>query len=102
MERETLKDGYIYDYISGVQVKATPEEVEAVQVYSKILFEDYNYPANCIQTRPQFRVKASPSDTQYKYPVDIVVFKTSEKKRGEEYDNKSRYKDCISESFSTN
>ncbi|MBQ3623781.1 MAG: N-6 DNA methylase [Bacteroidaceae bacterium] len=85
METETLKDGYIYDYISGVQVKATPEEVEAVQVYSKILVEDYNYPANCIQTRPQFRVKASPSDTQYKYPVDIVVFKTSEKKRGEEY-----------------
>ncbi len=85
METETLKDGYIYDYISGVQVKATPEEVEAVQVYSKILVEDYNYPANCIKTRPQFRVKASPSDTQYKYPVDIVVFKTSEKKRGEEY-----------------
>ena len=31
METETLKDGYIYDYISGVQVKATPEEVEAVR-----------------------------------------------------------------------
>ena len=85
MDTEILKDGYIYDYISGVQVKATPEEVEAVQVYSRILVEDYNYPANCIQTRPQFRVKASPSDTQYKYPVDIVVFKTEEKKRGDEY-----------------
>ncbi len=39
---EKLKDGYIFDYISGQQVKATPEEIEAVQVYSKILVEDAN------------------------------------------------------------
>lgn len=85
MEKDILKNGYIYDYISGLQVKTSPEEVEAVQVYSKILVEDYHYPKDNIQTHPQFRVKASPSDTSYKYPVDIVVFKTPEKKRGEEY-----------------
>lgn len=79
------KDGFIIDYISGVQVKASPEEVEATQVFSRILVEDYGYPKSHIQTRPQFRVKASPSDTEYKYPVDIVVFKTEEKKRGQEY-----------------
>lgn len=78
------KVGYIIDYISGIEVKATPEETEAVQVFSKILVEDYNYPKSVIQTRPQFRVKASPSDTQYKYPIDITVFKTDKKKRGEE------------------
>lgn len=79
------KEGYIIDFISGQQVKATQEEVEATQVYSKILVEDYGYLKSQIQTRPQFRVKASPSDSEYKYPVDIVVFKTKEKKRGQEY-----------------
>lgn len=85
MSTESLKPGYILDYISKEQVKATPEEIEAVQVYSKILVEDYGYPKECIQTRPQYRIKSSPSDTQYKYPLDITVFKTAEKKRGEEY-----------------
>lgn len=79
------KEGYIIDYISGELVKATPEEVNATQIFSKTLVEDYGYPKTHIQTRPQFRVKASPSDIEYKYPVDIVVFKTKEKKRGEEY-----------------
>ena len=57
------KEGYVFDYISGVEVKATPEEINAVQVFSKILVEDYKYPKTHIQTRPQFRVKARPSDT---------------------------------------
>lgn len=83
-ENQKLKEGYILDYISGEQVKASPEEVEATQVFSKILVEDYGYPKNHIQTRPQFRVKASPSDVELKYPVDIVVFKTEERKRGDE------------------
>ncbi len=85
IENTVLKEGYIIDHISGLEIKATPEEIEAVQVFSKILIEDYGYPKECIQTRPQFRVKGSPSDTSYKYPIDITVFKTKEKKRGEEY-----------------
>ena len=80
-----IPDGFLVDYISGEIVKATPEEINAVQVYSKMLVSDYMYKKDQIQTRPQFRVKASPSDTEYKYPVDIVVFKTDEKKRGDEY-----------------
>ena len=60
----TLKDGYILDYISGIQIKETPEEIDAVQVFSKQLVEDYGYPKDLIQTRPQFRVKSRPSDTQ--------------------------------------
>ena len=79
------KNEVITDYISGLQVKATPEEVNAVQVFSKILVEDYHYPKDCIQTHPQYRVKSSPSDTRYKYPIDITVFKTPEKNRGDEY-----------------
>ncbi len=82
---ETPKEGYIFDYISGEQVKATPEEINAVQIYSQILVSDYGYKKEQIQTRPQFRVKASPSDTEYKYPVDIVVFKNKERKRGDEF-----------------
>lgn len=62
------KEGYVFDYISGVEVKATPEEINAVQVFSKILVEDYKYPKNHIQTRPQFRVKARPSDIKKSIP----------------------------------
>ena len=54
----------IKDYISGQLVKSTPEEVEAVQPFSKILVEDYGYPKEYIQTRPQWRVKVRPSDVK--------------------------------------
>ncbi|GBU23214.1 hypothetical protein R80B4_03130 [Fibrobacteres bacterium R8-0-B4] len=60
--------------ISGVEVNATSEEVEAVQIFAKQLVEDYGYPKEHIQTRPQHRVKVRPSDTKKEYPVDIAVF----------------------------
>lgn len=74
---QIVRDGWILDYISWLEVKATPEEVEAVQVFSQSLVEDYGYPKNYIQTRPQFRVKQRPSDSDKKYPVDIAIFKSS-------------------------
>jgi type I restriction enzyme M protein len=69
-----LKEGYIKDFISEIAVRATPEEIEAVQVFSRMLVDDYDYPKELIQTRPQWRVKARPSDTKKEYPVDITVF----------------------------
>ena len=45
------KEGYIVDYISGQEIKGTPEEVEAVQVFAKQLVEDYGYSKNQIQTK---------------------------------------------------
>jgi type I restriction enzyme M protein len=54
----------IIDYISGVSVNATSEEIDAVQVFSRQLVEDYGYPKEHIQTRPQHRVKVRPSDTK--------------------------------------
>lgn len=63
----------IIDYVSGISVPATPEEINATQVYSRILCEDYGYPKDFLQTRPQYRVKASPSDKSG-YPIDIAVF----------------------------
>lgn len=69
----------IFDYISGIEVNATPEEIEATQVFSKVLVEDYNYPKENIQTRPQYHVKSRPSDTKKEYPVDIAVFSNSKK-----------------------
>ena len=77
-----LKEGYIEDFISGTPVRATPEEVEAVQVFSKMLVDDYGYRKELVQTRPQWRVKVRPSDTKKEYPVDIAVF--SEKKHKDE------------------
>ena len=59
-----IKDGYIIDYISGQPVKETPEEIEAIQPFSKILVDDYGYPKEYIHTRPQYRVKVRPSDTK--------------------------------------
>ncbi|MGJ3730231.1 hypothetical protein [Enterococcus faecium] len=56
------REGYIEDYISGIQVKERPEEIEAVQPFSKILVDDYGYPKENIVTRPQWRVKVRPSD----------------------------------------
>ena len=75
---EELKEGYIIDYISGQQVKETPEEVDAVQPFSKILVNDYGYPKSHVHTRPQYRVKVRPSDTKKEYPVDIAVFSDDE------------------------
>jgi len=45
-----VKEGYLIDFISGEEVKATPEEVEAVQIFSKQLVEDYGYPKEHIQS----------------------------------------------------
>jgi len=59
--------------------------MEAVQVFSKPLVEDYGYSKQQILTHPQFRVKANPSDIQGKYPVDIAVFLNAQKKDDEVY-----------------
>lgn len=75
----------IIDYISGKEVAATPEEIQAVQVFSKQLVEDYGYKKEQIQTKPQYRVKVRPSDTKKEYPVDIAVFKNKEKKEDDIY-----------------
>lgn len=79
------KDGYIFDYISGIEIKATPEEVNATQEISKILVHDYLYPKEVIRTRPQFFVKRTPSEKKPSYPVDIAIFKTAEKKAEDLY-----------------
>lgn len=67
----------IQDYISGKFVSATPEEIDAVQPFSRKLVEDYGYPKLQIRTRPQFRVKRRPSDNNKSWPVDIAVFSSN-------------------------
>jgi type I restriction enzyme M protein len=69
--------GYVTDFISGKLVRATPEETEAVQVFARRLVEDFDYPKDVIQTRPQFRVRMRPSQENRGrgYPVDIAVFR---------------------------
>ena len=74
-----LKSGYVADFISGLPVKDTPEERDAVQVFARRLVEDYGYPKDLIQTRPQYRVRIRPSDEEKSYPVDTAVFRTSKK-----------------------
>ncbi len=69
-----MEDGFIEDFVSGVRIKETPEEVDAVQPFSKILFYDYGYPKENIRTRPQWRIKSQPSDQTKKYPLDIAIF----------------------------
>ena len=75
----------LIDFISGIEIKSTPEEVDAVQVFAKQLVEDYGYPKEYIQTHPQHRVKVRPSDTKKEYPVDIAVFKNDKKDENELY-----------------
>ncbi len=74
-----MKDGYLIDYITGSEVKATLEELQAVQPFSRVLVEDYGYPKEFITTHPQYRVKVRPSDTKKEYPVDIAVFSSAQK-----------------------
>ncbi len=76
---EPVGPGYIRDFISGQPVKATPEEVDAVQVFACRLVEDYGYPKSHIQTRPQWRVRKHPSDEEKSYPVDIAVFRSEKR-----------------------
>lgn len=78
-EVSELKDGYIIDFISGLPVKNTPEQADALQVISQRLVDEYHYDKRQIQTQPQFRVRKRPSDESKSYPVDIAVFKTIEK-----------------------
>ncbi|MBN3928738.1 N-6 DNA methylase [Streptomyces verrucosisporus] len=68
----------IVDIVSKREVPATPEEKEAVQPFARQLIEDYGYPVSRIRTRPQWHVKASPSDKAKKYPVDIAVFSSDD------------------------
>jgi type I restriction enzyme M protein len=83
-EPEKEKVGYVRDYITNTWVKATPEETEAVQIFVKQLVEDYKYSKECIQTRPQYRVKQRPSGGK-DFPVDIAVFSSSNHSFDNEY-----------------
>lgn len=74
-----LKPGYLADYISGLPVRDTPEERDAVQVFARRLVEDYGYPKALIRTRPQHRVRRRPSDEEKSYPVDIAVFRREDR-----------------------
>ena len=72
------KTNFLTDYISEKKIRDTPEEKEAVQVFFRRLVEEYGYDKTQIQTRPQFRVKESPSGKE-KYPIDIAVFNNNKK-----------------------
>lgn len=76
VEEVVESDSHIVDFVSGRRIQATPEEVEAVQPFARQLVEDYGYPQSHVHTRPQWHVKASPSDKAKKYPVDIAVFES--------------------------
>jgi type I restriction enzyme M protein len=82
---EQAASGYLTDYISSTRVRATPEEVDAVQVFARRLVEDYGYPKTHLQTRPQFRVRKRPSDERKSYPVDIAVFSSPTRTESELY-----------------
>ena len=86
---EGAKEEIIYDYITGSEVKTGKKEQVVVNTFSKQLVEDWKYNKEQIQTRPQFRVKVSPSGIE-KYPVDIAVFRNNQKT----YDNVYMIVEC--------
>ena len=75
----------ITDVISGLQVRARAEEIEAVQPFAAELLETYGYPREHIRTHPQWRVRGRPSDKTGRYPVDIMVFQGDEQELDSEY-----------------
>ena len=77
---------FITDYITGIDVRATPEELDAVQVFARRLVEEFGYPKELITTRPQFRVRQRPSGNRTRgYPVDIAVFSSPRKLEDDAY-----------------
>ena len=60
LEEAEKHEGEIQDFISGQWIRATPEEVDAVQILSRRLVEDYGYDREQIQTRPQFACGNAP------------------------------------------
>lgn len=75
---EEIPKGQLCDFISGQIIKKSPEELEAVQIFSRRLVEEFNYSKKQIQTRPQFRIISSPSGDE-KYPIDIAIFNDDNK-----------------------
>ena len=74
----------VTDYISGKQVRASAEELEAVQVFARKLVDDLGYPKAHIQTRPQYKVRNTPSGGTIKgYPLDIAVFASDKRLESE-------------------
>lgn len=63
----------ILDYASGRWVVAGEEEINATQPLLEMLIDELGWSKDQIQSRPQWRVKAAPSDTR-KWPVDVVLF----------------------------
>ena len=68
LEEAETRPGQIQDFVSGQWIRATPEEIDAVQILSRRLVEDYGYAPAQIQTRPQFRVRKRPSDEENPIP----------------------------------
>lgn len=79
VEEPSTPTGYVRDLITGYSIRATPEEIQAVQVFARRLVEDFGYPKSLITTRPQYRVRRRPSDEKKSYPVDIAVFTNEQK-----------------------
>jgi len=86
---DELKKERIYDYITGNEVRSGKKEQLVVNEFSKQLVEELKYSKDQIQTRPQFRVRISPSGKEH-YPVDIAVFKSEQRT----YDNVYMIVEC--------
>lgn len=74
---DTIRSGYVRDFIADVEVRATKEEIDAVQVFARRLVEDYGYLKQEIQTHPQYKVRQRPSGSKW-FPIDIAVFRSPE------------------------
>lgn len=76
----------VVDYVSGQEVPALPEEIDATQPLLRLLTA-LGWPVQKIRSRPQWRVPKSPSEADkrerqlsYKgYPCDIVLFSSVRK-----------------------
>ena len=70
------KEGYVYDPISGKEVKARDERVQAKLVFAQKLISEYGYVKDQIQTFPEYWIKKGSLKIG---PADIVVFKDTNK-----------------------
>jgi len=76
MSNLSKDNSYVTDPVTGQEVRATPERVEAKLIFAERLLNEYGYSKDQIQTFPEFYIQKGSTKIG---PADIVVFKDSKK-----------------------
>lgn len=84
MQREPLKEGYIYDWATGKVIDGRKPEEKVRQDYEHILFNDYDYAKEQMDIEVSIQRGEKHSKKNQNERADIVIYKTSDKNKREQ------------------